>query len=106
MAATVTSCDGRCDTTMSSPADTDPGATTQRYAPGIEAAVKVLSQPGMPIQPRNVEQGTRGEVTSSTSSSPIVHRSPLSAPLTSIPIVVRFSPNDPDVRVRPSSRSQ
>src|SRR4051812_2514606 len=103
MAATVTSWSGRCDTTISSPAETVPGATTRRYAPGIAASVNVLTQPVIPIHPRNVAQGARGEVTSKTTSSPIVHRSPINAPLTSMPCIVRFSPKNPDVRVRPSS---
>ena len=91
---------------ISSPAETAPGAMTLRYVPGIAATVNVFSQPGISIQPRKVAQGTRGKVTSSSTSSPIVQRSPISAPLTSTPSVVRFSPNDPEASVRSSSRSQ
>lgn len=54
----------------------------------------------------NVRHGMRPEVTSSTRSGPIRQRSPIFAPLTSSPEIVRFSPNAPFASVRPSALSQ
>ena len=68
---------------------------TDRYAPGRASAVNVFSQPFSPTQPRKVEHGIRAEVTCSTTSSPICHRSPIRASLTSRSTVVRFSPKNP-----------
>ncbi len=50
--------------------------------------------------------GVRGMVTSTTtapSPSPIRQRSPISAPLTSMPLIRRFSPNRPAGTSRSSS---
>ena len=92
---TVTSCSGRCRSRISSPPRMVPGATTDRYAPGRASAVNVFSQPFSPTQPRKVEHGIRADVTCSTTSSPICHRSPIRASLTSRSTVVRFSPKNP-----------
>src|SRR5690606_11083264 len=83
---------GRSSTSISSPAPSSPVSITRKYAPGRPASVKRLTQPGSPIQFRNTAHGVRGPVTSST-AVPTRHRSPSSAPVTSTPTVVRFSPN-------------
>ncbi|MDQ0696411.1 hypothetical protein QF048_002853 [Streptomyces sp. W4I9-2] len=63
-----------------------------------------------PFSPRwwaKVRHGMRPDVTSSTRSVPTRQRSPIRAPLTSRPRVVKFSPNTPLASFRPpSSRSQ
>ena len=60
-----------------------------------------LDPAGDPEPVSNVLQGTRGRVTSSsTPSEPMRQRSPMTAPVTSIPDVVRFSPNMPFVSSR------
>src|SRR3954453_3558269 len=53
----------------------------------------------------SLKQGSRGWTTSST-AVPTRHRSPTSAPDTSSPAVVRFSPNGAGPSPRPSSASQ
>ena len=97
---------GRPSTTTGSPARTSPGSSTRRYAPGRPARVNRLIQPGRPICASNVTHGIRGEVTCSTSVSPTRQRSPITAPVTSRPMVVRFSPNCPARSGRPSCAAQ
>src|SRR3954471_3209132 len=89
-------------TQISSPAATSPSTTMRKYAPGRIASVKrrgnILSFMRTPSR----QQGMRGSDTSST-ALPIFQRSPMSASFTSIPSVVRFSPNSPCPSARPIS---
>ena len=61
-----------------------------------------LTQRGSAMCLAKVAHGTRGPHTSSR-VGPTRHCSPTSAASTSIPVVVRFSPNIPSARSRPSS---
>jgi hypothetical protein len=88
-------CAGRSTTSIGSPARTTPGETTRRYAPGRFSCANRFTQRGSRILAWKVAQGIRPNVGSSTSSSPIRHCSPITAPLTSTPVVVRLSPNSP-----------
>ena len=68
---------------------------TRKYDPGRAACVNRLIQPACASQPWKVPHGIRGQQASRITSGPIRHRSPIRAPLTSTPFVVRFSPNTP-----------
>ncbi|KAB8160158.1 MFS transporter [Streptomyces sp. 3MP-14] len=104
--ATDTSWVGRCTTSIRSPARIVPGRSTRKYAPGRAASANRLTQRRSPIQSANVAQGMRGEVASSSNSSPTRHRSPTRVSLTSMPSVVRFSPKTPFSRGWPNSAAQ
>ena len=81
----------------------DPGSITRKYAPGEPPCVKVFIQPLIPRRLAKVLHGVLGRVTSSsTPADPTRQRSPMTAPLTSMPEVVTFSPNIPLVRSRSS----
>lgn len=71
-----------------------------RYAPDFLASVKSLIRVGRSQKPANTRHGIRGSETSKI-TEPICHRSPISAALTSIPVVVKFSPKEPLLRARP-----
>jgi hypothetical protein len=79
---------------------------TRRYVPGLAAAVNRLIQPARASQPWKVPHGIRGMQTSRTTSGPMRQRSPITAPVTSTPSVVRFSPNTPFRSGVPSSAAQ
>src|SRR6267378_5251447 len=83
---------GRSSTRIASLAATEPSEMIRRYAPGRSASVKRRMKPISSIRTPSRQQGTRGSATSS-SVVPTSQRSPTSAPFTSIPSVVRFSPN-------------
>src|SRR5207249_4456383 len=95
---------GRPTTRISSPAATEPSEMIRRYAPGRSASVKRRMKSISSIRTPSRQQGTRGSATSS-SVVPTSQRSPTSAPFTSIPSVVRFSPNCATGNDRPSSLS-
>src|SRR5580700_10124557 len=58
----VTPCAGRWTTVIASPALTEPGAMTRRYAPGAPRWVNRFTQSCSSSQPANVRHGVRGEV--------------------------------------------
>ncbi len=98
---TVTPCSGRETTSMRvarRPASPRPRSAGRR--PGREACAKRLTIVGSPIRSASLAHGSRGWQTSS-STAPIRQRSPTTAPLTSRPSVVRFSPNAPGPELAP-----
>jgi hypothetical protein len=101
--ATVTRWSGRYTIWIRSPARIWPSWITRRYGPGRPASVNRLIQPGRPSHAWKVWHGIRGLDTSTITSRPMRQRSPIRAPLTSTPAVVRFSPNMPSRSGTPSS---
>ena len=80
---------------MWSPAWMVPVRITRRYVPTRPASVKRLTHWGSPIRRWKAAHGTRGEVTSTSTSRPIFQRSPMTAPVVSMPATRRFSPKMP-----------
>ncbi|SLI41661.1 Uncharacterised protein [Mycobacteroides abscessus subsp. abscessus] len=98
-------CAGVYSTRTGSPAPMLPARSTRRYVPVSLRRVNRLTHCASPDQCPNVAHGTRGALTSSR-VSPIDHRAPTTASLTSSPAMRRFSPNQPAGRSRPSSSLQ
>ena len=76
----------------------------RRYAPGRLACANALTIFRSPNRMPSFEHGWRGWQTSN-STVPTRQRSPISAPVTSTPSSVRFSPNIPSATSTPSTSS-
>ncbi len=91
---------------MWSPAWMLPVRMTRRYAPTRPSSVNRLTTAAPPAAAGTWRRAYAGEVTSTSTSRPIFHRSPITAPVASMPATRRFSPKTPGGMSRCSSSAQ